>query len=917
MLSPFRRWFGAIFFLVLASTGAPLLRAQNTLIPLTTRRGMVFDQAGKYLYITTSDGFVKRYNLATKKIDRSYNVGGFLNGVDIARDGSFLLVAQGVTTSTKGKFQKVNLPGGSIIDIPYILTDGEAGGWDVGIGSNGLALVTTQYAGSGFTPLRQIDLATDAVSVRTDVPGSFAPYVVQGTEIRRSADGTRMYFSEVSISSTPIFTYSAISDTFGPSSGPGGIRGCAVSRDGSLLATSTYPDTISLDTAPFLHLVHSFHGLGNGAAFDATRNILYTISASATQLIAYDTQRFAELFRLDLEESPGDFGRFIASADGRHLALQTESGVRVLDIPTVLPNPSPTPSPTPANPRGMVFDHSGKHLYITTAEGLVFPYNLATRVYGPPYNLGGSLNGVDIDWNDSYLLVGQRCTGAAEACLEKLDLKTGSVTTISFPFRTLFSSSGSWDVAISSNGLAIFTACNAVHQLDLSTNIVTRRRDAPFGLSYSVNISRSADATEFLLDDTYGDTGPLFTYNSASNTFGSAYYDNSYRLRGASTAVSRNGTLIGASTYYGTTLSSQPGSATIHTFDNIDSGIAFDPARDRFYGVDSSKRQIIGYDTKTFASVIQKNIGEAVNPTVTPFGEGTLVASPNGHYLALRTSTRTRIYSVGTVTATPTPAPTPTPSRLGSISTRALIQTDGNVLIGGFTLGGTDPKKIVARALGPSLAAYGVPGTLQDPILELRDQTGALVGTNDNWADSQGSEIQQAGFAPSDGREAAILKTVTPGTYTIIVRGKNNMTGVGLVQIVDLDPAVFSALSSISTRSFVGAGSNVAIAGLNIGGATKKVLVRGMGPVLAQYGIASPLQDPTLELHDNNGATLAANDNWEDTQQDAIVATGLAPDDDYREAAILANLVPGNYTTILRGKNGSTGIALVEVYSLP
>src|SRR5205823_14969258 len=122
MLSPFRRWFGAIFFLVRASTAAPLLRAQNTLIPLTTRRGMIIDQAGKYLYITTSYGFVKRYNLATKKIDRSYNVGGFLNGVDIARDGSFLLVSQGVTTSTKVKFLQANLPSVGIIDIPYTLT---------------------------------------------------------------------------------------------------------------------------------------------------------------------------------------------------------------------------------------------------------------------------------------------------------------------------------------------------------------------------------------------------------------------------------------------------------------------------------------------------------------------------------------------------------------------------------------------------------------------------------------------------------------------------------------------------------------------------------------------------------------------------------------------------------------------------
>jgi hypothetical protein len=186
----------------------------------------------------------------------------------------------------------------------------------------------------------------------------------------------------------------------------------------------------------------------------------------------------------------------------------------------------------------------------------------------------------------------------------------------------------------------------------------------------------------------------------------------------------------------------------------------------------------------------------------------------------------------------------------------------------------------------------------------LYDSTGVLIWANDNWADSQQAEIQQAGFAPNDNREAALIRTLPPGAYTVVVRGKNNATGAALVEIYDIDPGVYSALTNISTRSFVQTGDHVAIAGLIVNGATKRDLVRGLRPVLAQYGIANPLQDPTLELHDSNGATLVANDNWEDTQQEAIALTGLAPNDDYRQSAILANLVPGNYTTILRGKNG-------------
>jgi hypothetical protein len=258
-----------------------------------------------------------------------------------------------------------------------------------------------------------------------------------------------------------------------------------------------------------------------------------------------------------------------------------------------------------------------------------------------------------------------------------------------------------------------------------------------------------------------------------------------------------------------------------------------------------------------------------------------------------------------------------------NISTRLDVLTGDNVGIGGFIVTGTDPKKVILRAIGPSLTAAGVPGALQDPTLELHDNTGAMIAFDNNWKDSQQSEIQATGIAPTDDRESAIVQTLMPGAYTAIMRGSGNTTGVGLVEAYDLDQSVNSKLANISTRGFVDLADNVMIGGFIIGSGTgvngagsEKVLVRGIGPSLTQSGVANALQDPTLELHDGNGTLFASNDNWKDTQQTDIQATGLAPTDD-RESAILAIVVQGNYTAILRGKNNTTGVALVEAYNLP
>jgi hypothetical protein len=193
------------------------LPAQGFLVPDTTRRDMVFDFAGQNLYLSTSDGFIKTFQLSTLTFGTSYNLGGSLNGIDIARDNSFLLTAQNNVGISQGVFQRVDIPTGTITNIPYSRAFGEGGAWDVAIASNGLALVTTQYEGSGWTPLRQIDLDTNAITVRPDAPGSGGGGMVrQDTQIHRSADGTRFFFMESNISSGPVFTYSGATNTFGP-----------------------------------------------------------------------------------------------------------------------------------------------------------------------------------------------------------------------------------------------------------------------------------------------------------------------------------------------------------------------------------------------------------------------------------------------------------------------------------------------------------------------------------------------------------------------------------------------------------------------------------------------------------------------------------------------------------------------------
>jgi hypothetical protein len=262
----------------------------------------------------------------------------------------------------------------------------------------------------------------------------------------------------------------------------------------------------------------------------------------------------------------------------------------------------------------------------------------------------------------------------------------------------------------------------------------------------------------------------------------------------------------------------------------------------------------------------------------------------------------------------------PPQAQLLNISSRARVETADNVMIGGFVVKGTDPKRVVLRAIGPSLAIGGAPvaGRMENPVLELRNNSNALVTSNDDWQDSpERMEIEGTGVAPPDDRESAIVRTLTPGTYTAILRGKENTTGLALLEIYDIGLSANSILANISSRSFVEAGDNVLIGGFIAGNnpVGTSILLLARGPSLENQ-LPNALDDPTIELHDSNGATLASNDNWQDSpERMQIEATGFAPPHMF-ESAILRTVTPANYTAIVRGKNGGVGVGLVEVFNI-
>lgn len=264
----------------------------------------------------------------------------------------------------------------------------------------------------------------------------------------------------------------------------------------------------------------------------------------------------------------------------------------------------------------------------------------------------------------------------------------------------------------------------------------------------------------------------------------------------------------------------------------------------------------------------------------------------------------------------PPPFPPPLPedgsTKLLNVSTRATVGVDQNVMIGGFIVTGDIAKRVVLRGLGPSLGQAGLSGALADPVLELYDAAGTLIESNDNPTVIPGIVNPLSPANPSEPLLTAILPS---GSYTAVLHGVDTTTGLALVELYDVNPAS-SQVSNISTRGQAGAGSNVMIGGFIVGGSDPtQVLIRALGPSLVPFGISGALADPVLEVYDGSGNLLFSNDNWRATQAQEISATDLAPTSD-REAAVLATLIPGNYTALVHDARFSTGVGLVEAYDL-
>lgn len=277
----------------------------------------------------------------------------------------------------------------------------------------------------------------------------------------------------------------------------------------------------------------------------------------------------------------------------------------------------------------------------------------------------------------------------------------------------------------------------------------------------------------------------------------------------------------------------------------------------------------------------------------------------------------------GVVLCTTTPAAAQESPALFNVSTRGNVGTGSDVLIAGLVIQGSAPRTILFRVLGPTLASFDVPGSLADPTVALYSgQT--EIASNDDWESDAGSAntARDAGLAPPSARECIIVRTLAPGAYTAMVKGKNSTTGIALVEAYDLDTRASTAPSlsrvlNLSTRGRVGTGYSVMITGFIINGTEPRtVLINAIGGSLAEFGLSGVLGDPSLEIYNSSGQKIAESDDWLDSADfETIAKTGFSPRDPL-EPSLWLTLQPGAYTAMVKGVNNAEGTALPELYEV-
>ncbi|MEZ5275951.1 MAG: Ig domain-containing protein [Opitutaceae bacterium] len=270
---------------------------------------------------------------------------------------------------------------------------------------------------------------------------------------------------------------------------------------------------------------------------------------------------------------------------------------------------------------------------------------------------------------------------------------------------------------------------------------------------------------------------------------------------------------------------------------------------------------------------------------------------------------------------------------LANISTRGKVLTGGKIMIASFVITGTGSKDLLIRAIGPKLNDFGLQGVLQDPVINLV-RLGELIPmrTNDDWGDDgQTNRIIEdsirLGAFPLNvgGRDSVMAVSLEPGAYTAKIRGNGSLTGVSLVEVYDADDPTerlpTADVVNIATRGEVGTGPDALIAGFVVSGdVPKRVLVRGIGPQLTEFGVAGALEDPRIDLTNSDKELVATNDNWGDNPDVAAVSAAMTEAGAFdllegsKDAALLIWLQPGAYTAKVTGIDGGTGVALIEVY---
>ncbi len=313
------------------------------------------------------------------------------------------------------------------------------------------------------------------------------------------------------------------------------------------------------------------------------------------------------------------------------------------------------------------------------------------------------------------------------------------------------------------------------------------------------------------------------------------------------------------------------------------------------------------------------------------YRDGMAVAGATSPDLALPAPAAPATYTVkvanfaGTTTSLPatlavSDTGSPLTSWLSNVSVRTGLQAGQSPLLVGFATNG--PKSILVRAAGPALAPYGVPTPLADPTLTLYAAADREpLAANDDWAPALATTFEKMGAFPfaAGSRDAALLQTIG-GMATAHASGGTG-AGIVLVEAYDANPEVSAIrLVNVSARNHVGAGSEVLITGFVLQGTgTKRLLIRGVGPKLADYGVSGVLADPRLEVYNAAGVAIAANDNWDASLASTFATAGAFPlTPGSKDAALVVTLpASASYSVQLSGADGGTGQALVEVYEVP